>query len=62
MNGGGYDSFVTTMLGALDTEPTVVDAVSVSDLPGAAEAPPVGTTTTTPMTTGPRRATTRATT
>ena len=38
MNGGGYDSFVTTMLGALDTEPTVVDAVSVSDLPGAAEA------------------------
>ena len=38
MNGGGYDSFVTTMLGALDTEPTVVDAVSVADLPGAAEA------------------------
>ena len=38
MNGGGYDSFVTTMLNALDTEPAVVDAVSVSDLPGAAEA------------------------
>jgi zinc/manganese transport system substrate-binding protein len=38
MNGGGYDSFVTTMLEALDTEPAVVDAVSVSDLPGAAEA------------------------
>lgn len=38
MNGGGYDSFVTTMLNALDTEPVVVDAVSVSDLPGAAEA------------------------
>jgi zinc/manganese transport system substrate-binding protein len=38
MNGGGYDSFVTTMLTALDTEPVVVDAVSVSDLPGAAEA------------------------
>lgn len=38
MNGGGYDGFVTTMLDALDTEPAVVDAVSVSDLPGAAEA------------------------
>lgn len=37
MNGGGYDGFVTTMLDALDTEPAVVDAVSVSDLPGAAE-------------------------
>lgn len=38
MNGGGYDSFVTTMLNALDHEPVVVDAVGVSSLPGAAEA------------------------
>ena len=36
MNGGGYDSFVTTMLNALDTEPAVVDAVSVSDQIGRA--------------------------
>lgn len=38
MNGGGYDSFMTTMLEAADSEPSVVDAVAASDLPGAEEA------------------------
>lgn len=38
MNGGGYDSFVTTMLDAIDTEPDVIDTVAISGLPGAAEA------------------------
>lgn len=38
MNGGGYDSFMTTMLEAIDEEPDVIDAVAASDLPGAEEA------------------------
>lgn len=38
MNGGGYDSFVTTMLEAIDTDPDVIDTVAISGLPGAAEA------------------------
>ncbi|EFG47555.1 ABC transporter, substrate-binding protein [Brevibacterium mcbrellneri ATCC 49030] len=35
-NGGGYDAFMTTLLEASDSEPEVVDAVSVSGLPGSA--------------------------
>lgn len=38
MNGGGYDSFMTTMLDAIDEDPDVVDAVAASDVPGAEEA------------------------
>lgn len=38
MNGGGYDSFMTTMLDAIDEDPDVIDAVAASDLPGAEEA------------------------
>ena len=38
MNGGGYDSFMTTMLDAVDEKPAVIDAVAASDLPGAEEA------------------------
>lgn len=34
-NGGGYDAFMTTLLEASDSEPEVVDAVSVSGLPGS---------------------------
>ena len=34
-NGGGYDAFITTMLEALDNKPHVIDAVSVSGLPGS---------------------------
>lgn len=38
MNGGGYDAFMTAMLDAIDEDPDVIDAVAVSDLPGAEEA------------------------
>ena len=34
-NGGGYDAFMTTLLEASDSEPEVVDAVSISGLPGS---------------------------
>lgn len=34
-NGGGYDAFMTTMLEASDADPEVIDAVSISDLPGS---------------------------
>lgn len=37
-NGGGYDSFVTTMLKAADAKPDVIDAVKVSGLPGSKDA------------------------
>ncbi len=34
-NGGGYDAFMTTLLEASDSKPEVVDAVSISGLPGS---------------------------
>ncbi|MGO3024037.1 MAG: metal ABC transporter solute-binding protein, Zn/Mn family [Brevibacterium sp.] len=34
-NGGGYDAFMTTMLEASDADPEVIDAVSISGLPGS---------------------------
>lgn len=34
-NGGGYDSFITTMLEAVDAKPVIVDAVEISGLPGS---------------------------
>jgi zinc/manganese transport system substrate-binding protein len=38
MNGGGYDSYMTTMLEAVDGEPEVIDAVGISGLPGSEDA------------------------
>lgn len=35
VNGGGYDTFMTTMLEAADHKPTVVDTVAISGLPGS---------------------------
>lgn len=34
-NGGGYDAFMATLLEASDSKPEVVDAVSISGLPGS---------------------------
>lgn len=36
-NGGGYDEFVHTMLDASGSDPVVINAVALSDLPGAPE-------------------------
>lgn len=35
VNGGGYDTFMATMLEAADHKPTVVDTVAISGLPGS---------------------------
>ncbi|WP_235936287.1 metal ABC transporter solute-binding protein, Zn/Mn family [Brevibacterium rongguiense] len=37
-NGGGYDSFMDSMMKSADSHPAVVDAVAVSGLPGAEDA------------------------
>lgn len=38
INGGGYDSFMTTMLEASDAHPEVIDVVALSGLPGSEDA------------------------
>lgn len=38
INGGGYDSFMTTMLEASDVKPEVIDVVALSGLPGSEDA------------------------
>ncbi|WP_029090417.1 metal ABC transporter substrate-binding protein [Brevibacterium album] len=38
MNGGGYDSYMSTMLEAIDGDPEVIDAVGISGLPGSEDA------------------------
>ncbi|MCM1013693.1 MULTISPECIES: zinc ABC transporter substrate-binding protein [unclassified Brevibacterium] len=35
INGGGYDSFMTTMLEASDATPEIIDVVAISGLPGS---------------------------
>lgn len=37
VNGGGYDSYMTRMLEAVDSPPTVIDAVQTSELPDKPE-------------------------
>lgn len=38
INGGGYDSFMTTMLEASDAKPEVIDVAAISGLPGSENA------------------------
>ena len=38
INGGGYDSFMTTMLEASDAKPEVIDVAAISGLPGSEDA------------------------